>query len=281
MVVSVTFRCVVTVCRQCDRDVQCAVTSPEAGSAAESSKPSAVTSSQSPPPPQCRHSVTAATPTSSPTHPPDAPKPDRRVRRATAIADSEVVSALRRVLAAAFVATFAVAMVAAAIGELVEDDFFDGDSSAASLFVAAVAGGSSALEFLTNPLLGAAADHYGRRPLALVGLTGNFLSISVIAAYPSKGTFIAAGVIRGLTSVSGAMFFAMISDLSEDVQRESLNVSKNTGYMLAAAAVGLALGPAAGGALSLINVRSTFIGAAVVQLVAILFTWKCVPETRE
>ncbi len=75
---------------------------------------------------------------------------------------------------------------------------------------ASVAGGANAIEFFLDPLWGNAADLYGRKPIALMAVCGTFIQLVTISAWPSVGGVIIAFVVRGLTSVLGAMVYAMV-----------------------------------------------------------------------
>ena len=79
---------------------------------------------------------------------------------------------------------------------------------------------ASALEFTSNPIVGAISDERGRKGFLLMSLAATVVTFFSIGVAPSKFTIAVSGALRGLTAVSVTMGNSMVVDVSQLAQRE-------------------------------------------------------------
>ncbi|WP_082765659.1 MULTISPECIES: MFS transporter [unclassified Phenylobacterium] len=107
----------------------------------------------------------------------------------------------------------------------------------ALVFSAYAAGG-----FFGEPFWGRLSDKYGRKPLLISTLCGNFLCYLALAFAPNVWAALAIRFVGGLASGNGAVIQGYISDVTPPEKRPRV-----MGYMGAAWNVGLIVGPSVGG----------------------------------
>ncbi|HEX7885902.1 MAG TPA: MFS transporter [Phenylobacterium sp.] len=107
----------------------------------------------------------------------------------------------------------------------------------ALVFSAYAAGG-----FFGEPFWGRLSDRYGRKPLLISTLCGNFLCYLALAFAPNVWAALAIRFLGGLASGNGAVIQGYIADVTPAEKRP-----RAMGYIGAAFNVGLIVGPSVGG----------------------------------
>lgn len=187
--------------------------------------------------------------------------------------------ALNLVLFSMFVHIFSVALVLPALTPLAVDDIFDGSQADASVFLTAMNTVGAVIEFFSNPYLGGMSDVHGRKRFLVMAVACTSVSFFFVGLWPSRGTFVVSAVLRGLTSVAPMVGFTMVVDVSKQESEDPESISKNTGFVLAAAAMGLLLGPVVGGGLGLLDNRIPFLLAGLCEVFNAVYCYAVVPET--
>jgi multidrug resistance protein len=125
----------------------------------------------------------------------------------------------------------------------------------------------SLMQFIFAPIWGELSDHYGRKPIILIGLFGfaiNFflfgLSTNLLMLFASR---IGGGI---LSSACLPTAMAYVADVTDEKQR-----GQGMGLMGAAMGLGIIIGPAIGGVLSAHHFSTPFIFAAIIALVNFVF----------
>ncbi len=145
----------------------------------------------------------------------------------------------------------------------------------------------SIMQFIFSPIWGSLSDHYGRKPILLVGIIGNVVSQVL---YGMVGDFAEAGmftpqtsltllmVTRGLAGILSSATLptamAIISDRTSHHERGG-----GMGLVGAAMGAGMVLGPGIGGMMSGISLSAPFYFAAAISIVAVVLTWAMVSES--
>ena len=132
----------------------------------------------------------------------------------------------------------------------------------------------AAMQFVFAPLIGAASDRFGRRPVILLSNFGLGLDYVLMALAPTLPWLFAGRVISGITSSSYPTAMAYISDVTPPDQRAA-----KFGMLGAAFGIGFVVGPALGGLLSTIDLRLPFWVAAGLSLANALYGYFILPES--
>jgi ferrochelatase len=106
----------------------------------------------------------------------------------------------------------------------------------------------SLLQFVAAPLWGGISDKVGRRPVLLISVFGLFLSYVLWFFSGSFTLLVLARMIGGLMSGNLSIASAIVSDVTDEKNR-----SKGMAFIGIAFALGFVIGPALGGALSMVN----------------------------
>jgi DHA1 family tetracycline resistance protein-like MFS transporter len=117
------------------------------------------------------------------------------------------------------------------------------------------------MQFAAAPVQGALSDRFGRRPVILASNIGLGLDYLIMALAPNVGWLFAGRLISGVAAGSGPAAYAYLADVTPPERRAA-----NFGLIMAAQAIGAALGPAVGGALSTLDLRAPFWTAAALSL---------------
>jgi multidrug resistance protein len=132
-------------------------------------------------------------------------------------------------------------------------------------------------QFMAAPVLGTAADRYGRRPVILLGLAAfAVMNVGFLLA-KSTTAFIAVRALEG--GLSAGLFPAsmgIVADIVPGQQR-----ARWVGYVMGAYGAGFILGPTLGGLLfDSLGFAAPFLVSAVLASIAFIAALILVPETR-
>ncbi len=133
----------------------------------------------------------------------------------------------------------------------------------------------SAMQFLFSPMWGSLSDRFGRKPILMLGVFGNAISMLALGLSTELWMLFAARGLAGvLSSATLPTAMAYISDSTDDKSRGG-----GMGVIGAAMGLGMILGPGAGGILSGISLQAPFYFAAVLSLLAMAAIWLFLPES--
>jgi len=128
--------------------------------------------------------------------------------------------------------------------------------------------------FFGAPLLGALSDHYGRRPVLLLGFCGLALNFFATALSTELWALIAVRLVGGAMQANAAVANAYVADITPPEQR-----AKRFGMLGAMFGLGFIIGPALGGLLGSINLQLPFFVAGSLALVNLLYGYFVLPES--
>jgi MFS transporter, DHA1 family, multidrug resistance protein len=133
----------------------------------------------------------------------------------------------------------------------------------------------SAMQFLFSPMWGGLSDRFGRKPILMLGVLGNAISMLALGLSTQLWMLFAARGLAGiLSSATLPTAMAYISDSTDEKSRGG-----GMGVIGAAMGLGMVLGPGAGGLLSAISLQAPFYFAAILSLVAMVAIWLFLPES--
>lgn len=147
-----------------------------------------------------------------------------------------------------------------------------GDAFAVAVLMASF----TAAQLLSAPLWGRFSDRYGRRPALLVGLTASAIAYVVFAYATSVWLLLLSRVVQGAGGGTVGVIQAYVADSVEPENR-----AKALGWLSAATNVGVAIGPAIGGAALKFGRSGPGLAAAALCLVNIYFAWRFLRESRD
>jgi DHA1 family tetracycline resistance protein-like MFS transporter len=128
--------------------------------------------------------------------------------------------------------------------------------------------------FFASPILGALSDHYGRRPVLLLGFCGFTVSFFVTAVVTQLWLLVAIRLVSGALMANAAIANAYVADITPPEQR-----AQRFGLLGAMLGLGFILGPAIGGILGDIDVRLPFFVAGSGGLINLLYGILVLPES--
>ena len=128
--------------------------------------------------------------------------------------------------------------------------------------------------FLASPMLGALSDHFGRRPVLLLGFLGLALSFFGTALSTSLWGLIAVRVGAGAMQANAAIANAYVADITPPEQR-----AKRFGMLGAMMGLGFIVGPVVGGLLGAISLQLPFFVAGVLAMVNLAYGYFVLPES--
>ena len=130
-------------------------------------------------------------------------------------------------------------------------------------------------QFIFTPVLGTLSDRYGRRPIIIISLLIEAVSLALTALAGNLPLLFFARFIGGLGASNIGSAQAVVADVTTPAER-----AKGMGLIGAAIGVGFVLGPALGGVLSPLGATLPFWVAMGVALVNALLVILFLPETR-
>ena len=128
--------------------------------------------------------------------------------------------------------------------------------------------------FLALPMLGALSDHFGRRPMLLLGFLGLGLSFFVTALSTTIWGLIVVRIVSGAMQANAAVANAYVADITPPAQR-----AKRFGLIGAMMGVGFIVGPVMGGLLGAIKLQLPFLVAGGLAIVNLLYGYFVLPES--
>ena len=154
--------------------------------------------------------------------------------------------------------------------------FYARDMGGGGLVVAILMSAFTAAQLLSAPLWGRFSDKYGRRPALLVGLSAAAIAYVVFAFANSIWLLLLSRIVQGAGGGTVGVIQAYVADSVEPDNR-----AKALGWLSAATNVGVAIGPAIGGAALAFGRSGPGLAAAALCLVNIFFAWRFLPESRD
>jgi len=128
--------------------------------------------------------------------------------------------------------------------------------------------------FLMSPVLGALSDHFGRRPVLLLGFLGLGVSFFGTAFATALWVLIAVRIVAGAIQANAAVANAYVADITPPEHR-----AKRFGLLGAMMGLGFIVGPVMGGLLGAINLQLPFLVAGVLAMVNLLYGYFVLPES--
>ncbi len=133
----------------------------------------------------------------------------------------------------------------------------------------------SIMQFIFSPMWGSVSDRRGRKPVLLVGVLGNALTMFAMGFATNYWMLFTARALAGvLSSATMPTAMAYISDSTDERRR-----SGGMGIIGAAMGVGMVLGPGIGGWMGKISLSAPFFTAGGLSLLAMLFIVLIMPES--
>ena len=133
----------------------------------------------------------------------------------------------------------------------------------------------SIMQFLFSPIWGSLSDRYGRKPIILVGIAGNAISMVLLGFANSLWMlYFSRGLAGILSSATLPTSMAFISDSTSERERGG-----GMGIIGAAMGLGMVLGPGIGGFMGHYALSAPFFFASAVSLLAMVLVWLFLPES--
>jgi DHA1 family tetracycline resistance protein-like MFS transporter len=130
------------------------------------------------------------------------------------------------------------------------------------------------MQFLFMPMVGAASDRLGRRPIMLYSMAGMGINFLTTAWAPNLACLFIGRVIGGASSASMSVAMAYASDVTGPEDR-----AKSFGKIGAAFGFGFVCGPMLGGLLGSISLHLPFYVAAGLSAANFVYGFLAVPES--
>ncbi len=132
----------------------------------------------------------------------------------------------------------------------------------------------SLFQLISAPIMGEISDKIGRRPILLFSLGGTVISFIILGFSNSILLLFISRIIDGISGGNISTAQAYIADITNKENR-----TQGMGIMMAAFSLGMILGPATGGFLSVYGYSVPAFVAAFVALIATILTYFFLPET--
>jgi DHA1 family tetracycline resistance protein-like MFS transporter len=134
----------------------------------------------------------------------------------------------------------------------------------------------SIMQFLFAPLLGRLSDRIGRRPIIMLGLFGSSLSYLIYGFADSFAGLLISRAVHGMCAATISTAQAYVADTTEETKR-----AHAMGMIGAAFGLGFVLGPAAGGLLGAVSLRTPVLFAAGLTFANLIFAAVWLPASRD
>jgi multidrug resistance protein len=133
----------------------------------------------------------------------------------------------------------------------------------------------SIAQLLAAPVWGRVSDRYGRRPALLIGLTASAAAYVVFGLADSLWLLFLSRIVQGAGGGTTGVAQAYVADTMEPADR-----ARALGWLSAATAVGVTLGPALGSLAAHLGHEAPGLVAAALCVTNILFAWRWLPESK-
>ena len=135
----------------------------------------------------------------------------------------------------------------------------------------------SIMQFIFAPIWGSLSDRFGRKPILLIGVLGNAISLLFFGLSSQMWMMYASRALAGiLSSATMPTAMAYIGDTTDEKDRGG-----GMGVIGAAMGVGMVIGPGIGGTLAKTSLSLPFFVAAALSLVALVLILIFLPESLE
>ena len=151
---------------------------------------------------------------------------------------------------------------------------FATDPADQAFWYGVVAAAFGLANFVASPILGALSDHFGRRPVMLLGFMGLGVSFFGTAMTTSLIGLIIARTLGGAMQANVAIANAYVADISAPEER-----AKRFGFLGAMMGMGFIVGPVVGGLLGAVNLHLPFYFAGILTLMNLLYGYFVLPES--
>ena len=128
---------------------------------------------------------------------------------------------------------------------------------------------------LAAPLWGRVSDRYGRRPALLIGLSASAIAYVVFGLADAVWLLVPSRIVQGAGGGTTGVAQAYVADTVEPDDR-----ARALGWLSAATAAGVMLGPAIGSFAAHSGHAAPGLVAAALCLVNVIFAWRWLPESR-
>ncbi len=132
----------------------------------------------------------------------------------------------------------------------------------------------AAAQVVGAPLIGRLSDIYGRRPLLILSIIGTVTGFLILGFADTMWMLFLGRIVDGLTGGNFVIAQSYISDVTDERDR-----ARGLGLTGAAFGFGFIVGPALGGALSLVSYATPAFAAAGVAFTNIFLVLAFLPET--
>lgn len=153
--------------------------------------------------------------------------------------------------------------------------FYAQELQASPEIIGALIASFSIAQLLAAPVWGRVSDRYGRRPALLIGLTASALAYVVFGLADSLWLLFLSRVVQGAGGGTTGVAQAYVADTMEPADR-----ARALGWLSAATAVGVTLGPALGSLAAHWGHAAPGLVAAALCAINILFAWRWLPESK-
>lgn len=141
-----------------------------------------------------------------------------------------------------------------------------------------ILGSFSLTQMIATPILGRLSDRFGRRPVILLSLAGNALSMVIFAVAAERSLLLwlfVSRILAGATAGNLAACQAAVADVTDGPQRAA-----GMGRLGAGIGLGLVIGPVLGSTLSRLHPAAPPLAAAALALADVIGAYLLMPETR-
>ncbi len=153
--------------------------------------------------------------------------------------------------------------------------FYAQDLHASPELIGALIASFSIAQLLAAPVWGRVSDRYGRRPALLIGLTASAVAYVVFGLADSLWLLFLSRIVQGAGGGTTGVAQAYVADTMEPADR-----ARALGWLSAATAVGVTLGPALGSLAAHFGHAAPGLIAAALCVINILFAWRWLPESK-
>ncbi len=133
----------------------------------------------------------------------------------------------------------------------------------------------SLAQFLVAPILGRLSDHFGRRPIIMLGLLGSAVSYVIYGFASSFAWLLLSRAAHGACAGTISTAQAYVADTTDERGR-----AHGMGMIGAAFGLGFVLGPGIGGLLGHANMRTPVFFAAALTFANLIFAALRLPESH-